>query len=96
METCNPIQGRLRGRTDAALVLLGIDEKYKEASQLGTMRITYEPTGEPLARRVGRHLRGLQAIINASMESAPEKRVVLGGLPEYEQILRQGVGAFLQ
>jgi hypothetical protein len=95
METSNPIQGRLRGRTDAALILQGTDEKYKEAAQLGTMRITYELTGEPLARRVARHLRGLQAILNASMESAPEKRIVLDGLPTYEQVLEQGIGAYL-
>ena len=96
METSNPIQGRLRGKTDAVLVLNGIDDKYKEAAQLGTMRITYELTGEPLARRVARHLRGLQAILNASMESAPEKRIVLDGVPTYEQVLERGVGAFLQ
>jgi hypothetical protein len=96
METSNPIQGRLRGKTDAALVVEGVDERYKEAAQLGTMRITYELRGEPLARRVGRHLRGLQAILNASMELAPEKPIVLEGLPTYEQILKRGVGAYLQ
>jgi hypothetical protein len=96
METSNPIQGRLRGKTDATLVLQGVDEKYKEAAQLGTMRITYELTGEPLARRVARHLRGLQAILAASMEMAPEKRIVLEGVPTYEQVLDQGVGAYLQ
>jgi hypothetical protein len=96
METSNPIQGRLRGRTDATLVLQGIDDKYRQAAQLGTMRITYELSGEPLARRVARHLRGLQAVLNATMESSPEKRIVLEGIPPYEQMLEQGVGAFLQ
>ena len=96
METSNPIQGRLRGKTDAVLVVQGVDKRYNEAAQLGTMRITYELSGEPLARRVGRHLRGLQAILNASMELAPEKRIVLEGLPTYEQILERGVGAYLQ
>jgi hypothetical protein len=96
METSNPIQGRLRGKTEEALILQGTDEKYKEAAHLGTMRITYELTGEPLARRVGRHLRGFQAILNASMEAAPEKRIVLQGLPTYEQMLERGVGAYLK
>jgi hypothetical protein len=96
METSNPIQGRLRGKTDATLVVQGVDERYKEAAQLGTIRITYELTGEPLARRVGRHLRGIQAILNASMEAVPEKRIVLEGIPAYEEILERGVGAYLQ
>jgi hypothetical protein len=96
METSNPIQGRLRGKTDEDLVIKGIDEKYKEAAQLGTMRITYELTGEPLARRVGRHLRGFQAILNAWMESVPDKRITFEGIPTYDQLLKRGVGAFLQ
>lgn len=95
METSNPIQGRLRGKTSTSLVLQGIDEKYFEAAQIGSMRITYELAGEPLARRVGRHLRGLHAILGATMESLPEKRIVLESVPSYEEIVHQGVGAYL-
>ena len=96
METSNPIQGRLRGKTNSTLILQGIDEKYREAAQLGTMRITYDLDGEPLARRVGRHLRGLQALLNAYMESLPEKRIVVDSLPTYEEVLKRGVGEYLQ
>jgi hypothetical protein len=95
METSNPIQGRLRGGTDTALILQGIDQKYFQAAQLGTMRITYDLSGEPLARRVGRHLRGLQALFGAFMESSPEKRIVVDNVPSYEEIVQQGLGNYL-
>lgn len=95
METSNPIQGRLRGVTNEALVVQGIDRKYFEAEQIGSMRITYNLEGEPLARRVGRHLRGLQALLGAYMESMPEKRIVVDGVPAYEDILERGLGDFL-
>ncbi|MBF8296776.1 MAG: succinylglutamate desuccinylase [Bacteroidetes bacterium] len=95
METSNPIQGRLRGKTNEALVVQGVDQKYYEAAQIGSMRITYNLEGEPLARRVGRHLRGVQALLGAYMESMPEKRIVVDNVPAYEQILERGIGEYL-
>lgn len=95
METSNPIQGRLRGVTNEALIVQGVDQKYFEAAQIGSMRITYDLAGEPLARRVGRHLRGLQALLGAYMESIPEKRIVVDGVPAYEEIVSRGIGDFL-
>ena len=95
METSNPIQGRLRGVTNEALVVQGIDQKYYEAAQIGSMRITYDLAGEPLARRVGRHLRGLQALLGAYMEFMPEKRIVVEGIPAYEEIVARGLGEYL-
>lgn len=95
METSNPIQGRLRGRTNADLILQGVDHRYFEAAQLGTMRITYDLAGEPLAMRVGRHLRGLQAVFGAFTETFPEKHLVIDNIPSYEDIVREGVGNYL-
>ncbi|MFH0990694.1 MAG: succinylglutamate desuccinylase [bacterium] len=96
METSNPIQGRLRGPTSAALILEGLDKRYQEAAKLVTVRITYDEKGEPLARRVGRHLRGLQAIFIAFQEAFPDKRITVNGIPSYEEIVQRGVGDYLQ
>ena len=95
METSNPIQGRLRGKTGTSLIIQGVDERYFESAQLGTMRITYDLAGEPLARRVGRHLRGLNALFGAYAETVPEKRIVIENIPSFEAIVRQGVGQYL-
>jgi hypothetical protein len=95
METSNPIQGRLRGATNNGLVLKGIDTKYFDAAQLGTMRITYELEGEPLARRVGRHLRGIQALLGATLEALPDQRIVLENVPSFDEIVQRGIGDYL-
>jgi hypothetical protein len=96
METSNPIQGRLRGVTSADLIVEGKDVRYWKAAQLGTMRITYDLEGEPLALRVGRHVQGLRAIIGAYSEAYPEKRLTYENLPAYSDLVQRGVGAYLQ
>ncbi len=96
METSNPIQGRLRGRTSEQLIVNGVDPWYKIAEQLGTMRITYDPAGEPLARRVGRHLQGLRALIDAYNTEHPETPLLLGELPGYTQLMEHGVERYLR
>jgi hypothetical protein len=96
METSNPIQGRLRGRTSGELILKGEDSLYLKAARLGAIRITYDDGGEPLARRVGRHLQGLHAIIRAFCGQHPESPFTLAGVPDYAGVLACGVGAYLR
>ncbi len=95
METSNPIQGRLRGKTDEELILKGISPRYKEALESGALNIEYLPSGEPLKRRVGRHLAGFKAILEAYNEEYPEKQALLENLPDYSDLMEKGVGAFL-
>ncbi len=96
METSNPIQGRLRGRTSEELILKGEDPLYLKAARLGTVRITYDDAGEPLERRVGRHLQGLRAIIDSFCEQHPELPFTCTGMPGYAELLERGVGAYLR
>jgi hypothetical protein len=96
METSNPIQGRLRGRTSEELILKGEDALYLKAARLGTVRITYDDAGEPLARRVGRHLQGLRAIIESFREQHPESPFTCRGMPGSAELLERGVGAYLR
>ena len=96
METCNPIQGRLRGKTSEALIIDGVDLWYAIAGGLGTMRITYNPAGEPLSRRVGRHLAGIRALVNAYNEQHPDLPLTVEGVPGFAEILGDGVGRYLR
>ncbi len=95
METSNPIQGRLRGRTSEELLVNGVDEWYRQAAQLGTVRITYNLDGQPMSQRVARHITGLLAVLSVYNDRFPEKKILLENLPGYEDILTQGVGSFL-
>ncbi len=96
METSNPIQGRLRGKTNTDLILNGVSERYAQALESDALRIEYQPTGEPLKRRVGRHLEGFQAILSVYSETYEDKPIVLESLPTYSDIMENGVGSYLK
>lgn len=94
METGNPSQGRLRGRTDEALVLTGADKYYAWASDLGLLFIPYE-ADQPIGLRVARHTASVTAFFDALGFFDPEKEVVVSGIPTFEELVEQGLGPFL-
>jgi len=94
METANPSQGRLRGRTDEALVLTGKDKAYSKAMALGRLFINYGGD-QPLDLRVARHVTAVKAFLDNLGMLYPEKAVLVDGIPEYDAIRKQGIGVFL-
>jgi hypothetical protein len=56
IESANPAQGRLRGPTNEALIVDGIDRYYDRAGQLGLFYVPFGEMGSPLDERVGRHI----------------------------------------
>ncbi len=96
METSNPSMGRLRGKTNVELVLNGYSENYKQAKESGALRIAYrEDTGEPIEHRVGRHIMGVIELINSYNTYYPEMSIKIENLPDYNMIMKEGVGKFL-
>ncbi len=95
METANASQGRLRGRTDEALVLTGKDKWYVRAEKLGRLYVPYDESGHPLEERVGRHVAAISELMNSWNLEHPEKPLEVEGLPGYEDFLTKGIGAFL-
>jgi hypothetical protein len=96
METTNPAQGRLRGRTDAALVVTGRDRFYTAASTRGRLSVPFPAEGWPLSVRVARHVAGVRALASALAEVWPAQAIRLSGVPAYGAIVERGVGAFLR
>lgn len=94
METGNPSQGRLRGKTDERLVLTGEDKAFIKAAKLGRLFIPYEGS-QSISLRTGRHLAGIMTTLGVYNESMPEKAVVVTGIPEYEDVLSHDLGHFL-
>ncbi|MGL4629469.1 MAG: succinylglutamate desuccinylase, partial [Cetobacterium sp.] len=45
METANPAQGRLRGKTNEALVVTGVDPTYVKAQKLGRLFVPFDEKG---------------------------------------------------
>ncbi len=95
METANPSQGRLRGRTDARLVTDGTDRFYVAAAKLGRLYVPFDDTGHPLTERVGRHLTSLLAVFRAMGDLNEEQRIVVEGVPTLPDVKENGIGAYL-
>ena len=96
METANASQGRLRGKTDENLVLTGKDPTYVKAQKIGRLFVPYDENGHPIEERVGRHLTGVIQHINVMGENEPDKEIIIEGLPSYEDLQKNGVGAYLK
>jgi hypothetical protein len=96
METTNPAQGRLRGRTDSALVLAGQDHYYEQAAARNRLSVPFDESGWPIAERVGRHLAGISTLVDHLGLIEPDRRVKLLDVPTYEGMRTAGVGAFLR
>ena len=96
LETTSPAQGRLRGRTDADLVTRGRDRFYLQAASRGRLSVPFGPEGWPLEVRVARHLAGVRELLAASAGIAPDRAVVLDGLPTYEELVSGGLGRVLR
>lgn len=96
IETPNPVQGRLKGRTTAALVVDGKDKAYLQASKLGRLFVPYDENGVPLSERVARHLAGVAAVLQSWAELEPENTVEAEGLPAWRRMMEEGLGPFLR
>jgi hypothetical protein len=95
MENSNPSQGRLRGRTDEALILEGKDPLYVKAAKLGRLFVPFDENGWPLKVRVARHVAGLQAIFAAYTTKVPDRPLVVGSLPTYDDMAKGGLEKYL-
>jgi hypothetical protein len=95
METTNPGQGRLRGRTDAGLMVTGRDRFYVLASDEHRLAVPFPPSGWPLDVRVARHLAGVVALASGLGDISAARRVQINGIPAYADIVSRGIGALL-
>jgi hypothetical protein len=95
LETANPSAGRFRGRTDEALILTGQDKAYEKAAGLGRLYVPYDETGKPMAVRAARHVTTVQLLADNLEFVRPDRPVRIEGLPSYEDLSANGVGAFL-
>lgn len=91
LETANPIQGRLRGKTDVELLLTGKDKMYIKAAELGEVKVPYDSTGIPIRLRVGRHLAAITKIIEIFSNNHPDKAVRFSNIPTYDEIMNLGI-----
>jgi hypothetical protein len=95
METCNASAGRFRGKTDEELILTGEDKAYEKAAGLGRLYVPWESFDKRFDERVSRHVTTLQLLADNLEFVRDGKGVTIEGLPGYQELSDQGVGAFL-
>jgi hypothetical protein len=95
MESANVIQGRLRGKTDASVILTGKDPMYARAAEIDMTRVPYDENGIPIEVRVGRHITGAMKLISSFSNLYEDRAIVVDGLPAYEELQAAGLGAYL-
>ena len=95
LESANPAQGRLRGRTGEALVLTGQCHYYVRAAGLGRLFVSFDETGHPIEDRVGRHMAAIEEFVFVLSMLYPEHEIIIEGIPGRHDLLEKGIGAFL-
>lgn len=95
METANPAQGRLRGKTDEDLVLTGKDKAYVKAAKLGRLFVPFDENGHPLEERVGRHLTSINELAKAYSNQYEDAPIIIENIPEFSEIKEKGLGEYL-
>ena len=87
METSNPAQGRLRGATNAELVITGKDKMYVQAAKLGRLFVPTDETGHPISERVARHVAATSELIRVYNEHNPGQKIMLDNVPTYADMV---------
>lgn len=94
METSNPSQGRLRGVTNAEMVVTGKDKYYLKASGYGRLYdLGYSEAGRSISERVARHVTGVAQFAVAFNELGLGN-MVLTNVPSYSEMAAD-IGPYL-
>lgn len=95
METANPSQGRLRGKTDEELVLTGQDDGYVKAAELGRLFVPFDESGHPMEERVGRHITALDEFAKSFTKMYEDRPIIMKNVPEFDKLQTEGIGYYL-
>jgi hypothetical protein len=95
IESANPIQGRLRGPTNEALIVEGKDPYYTRAGEMGLLYVPFGDEGSPLDERVGRHVQAVSTLLEVFSTYNPDRAIAVDNLPTLGEVMERGLGAYL-
>jgi hypothetical protein len=95
IESANPVQGRLRGATNEALIVEGVDRYYDRAGEMGLLYVPFGEEGSPMDERAGRHIQTVSTLLDVFSTYNPDRTIAVEGLPTFNEVLQNGLGAYL-
>ncbi len=95
IETCSPMHGPLRGKSTEKLVLDAKDEFELMAAKAGRSFTKYDEEGWPISVRNARHIQLIIELANAWTELNPEQPIIINNMPNYNEIVTNGIGQYL-
>lgn len=96
VEVAEPMLDRIRGITDEELLMSGKDRFVMKAGEYKLLYSPIDESGWPVEKRTARHVATLMTILQVNNMLAPEKTIILEGIPDYREIMGNGLGAFFQ
>lgn len=95
IETCSPLHGPVRGKATEWLALTSKDEFELMAGKAGRLFTDYDENGYPISVRDARHVQNTLEVINAHNELNPNDQIIITNMPNYDEIINNGVGTYL-
>lgn len=95
IEVPEPFIDRVRGVTDEKLLLEGKDEFVMKAGEHGLLYEKIDENGWPIHERVGRAISTVDMIISMFNDFEPDKEIFYESLPLHDDIVANGIGAYL-
>ena len=96
METANVMQGRYHGRVSPEVIISGVDKFNYEAAQHELLEVVYPEEGISLGERVGRHLLSIKYLFLIFNEKNSKTPILVEHIPEYKELLENGLGEVLK
>jgi predicted deacylase len=94
LEAPIPFLDQPTGPKTVTLLLDGKDPFLLSLSRAKKLFVPYDENGWPMDKRVGQHCSVSLEIFRQFTKKNPEKAIVLGGVPRYAELIKNGVGHY--
>jgi hypothetical protein len=94
LEAPIPFLDQPTGPKTVKLLLDGKDPFLLSLAKKKKLFVPYDASGWPLEKRVGQHCSVVLEIMRQYSKKAPQRAIVLGDVPRYAEIVRNGVGFY--
>ena len=96
LEAPLPFLDQPTGPKTVDLLLNGKDPFLLSLSKKGKLFVPYDETGWPMEKRVGQHCSVVLELMRQFSRKFPERAIKVSNVPRYAEVVKNGVGHYLQ